>query len=79
VKKVIVVKKKLDSYSKQAHANKFYVGSPKALNNEWGHPTLEGAIAHAEKLVSEDETAHFVVQIVRIVRPRPIETTVEIV
>jgi hypothetical protein len=78
VKKVIVVKK-MDPYKKMAHRNKFYVGSPKALDNEWGHETLDGAVKHAELLVSQDERPHFVVQIVRIVRPRPIETTVEIV
>ena len=78
MKKVIVIKRKQDHYSKQARSNKFYVGSPKALNG-WGHTTLEAAVKHAEALVAEDENAHFVVQIVRIVRPRPIETTVEVV
>ncbi len=52
-------------------ANKFYVGSHRALDNRWGHKTLPAAIKHAEQLMDEQEQEFmFVVEIVRVVRRR---------
>jgi hypothetical protein len=61
-------------------ANRFYVGSPTALRNNWGHNNLEDAVAHAEQLINQagcGAEPKFIVQIVRIVRPQPVRTIVE--
>lgn len=58
--------------------NKFYVGSPRALDNNWGHPTLAKAIRHAEEVMEDqDMESTFIVQIIRVVRRKrmPAEVT----
>lgn len=58
--------------------NKFYVGSPRALDNNWGHPTLAKAVRHAEEVMEEQSLEEtFVVQIIRVVRRRKAPVEVE--
>lgn len=56
--------------------NKFYVGSPRAIDQNWGHRTLVKAVEHAGQLLDEQDMEEtFVVQIVRVVRRKraPVE------
>jgi hypothetical protein len=64
--------------TKMVKDNKFYVGSHSALERDWGHATLEAAVAHAEELLdaSPGREFTFVVQIVRIVKRRRVPVTV---
>lgn len=66
----------------QLKENKFYIGSNSIINRGtkgWGHPTVEEAVEHAQQLLSGQEAATecFIVEIVKVVRRKPINVTVE--
>jgi len=66
--------------------NKFYIGSDSVLDvkfrgqglnarTSWGHEELADAIAHAHKMLQEDQEkeAVFIVEIIRVVRRKVVE------
>jgi hypothetical protein len=57
--------------------NQFYVGSPKALFDNWGHENIEAATKHAREMIGKDGEPKFIVQIVRVVRPTAPPVSVE--
>lgn len=58
--------------------NKFYVGSKRALIDNWGHDTIAKAIEHGKGLLEEnDGEEQFIVKIVRVVRRKPQPVIVE--
>ena len=63
----------------QATNNKFYISSPSVFINNWGHPTLEEAIKHAQDMLQKRKDINDVaiVEVVRIVRRKPIEVDIE--
>jgi hypothetical protein len=53
----------------KVRANKFYIASPNVFRDNWGHPTMEGAIEHAQTVIDADRTtAIAIVQIIRVVK-----------
>lgn len=60
-------------------ANKFYIGSPSVLTNNWGHATLEEAIANATERIGKNQgnRSFFIVQIVKVVSAKKPEVDVE--
>ena len=78
VKPVKAIKGTKARFLEDVAKNKFYVGSPKALQNNWGHRTLAKAVEHAEQVLDEQDMEEtFVVQIVRVVRRRKAPVEVE--
>jgi hypothetical protein len=65
----------------QLAENKFYVGSPTVFINKWGHPTLDEAIKHAQDMFQKNKnlTEVSIVEIVRVVKRKPIEVDIETV
>lgn len=63
----------------QATNNKFYISSPTVFINNWGHPTLEETIKHAQDMLQKRKDINdiAIVEIVRIVRRKPIEVDIE--
>lgn len=64
--------------------NKFYVGSIKALRDNWGHATLADATKHATEMIQnrpnfgpETDEPKFIVKIVRVVRKKAAPVVVE--
>lgn len=64
---------------KALKANRFYVGSERALRTGWGKPTLAEAVEHAKQLQAETGDDQFVVQIVRVVKKKEQPVIVEAV
>jgi hypothetical protein len=61
---------------KKYEANKYYVGSNSIFARNWGHPTENKAIQHAQKLLETDGNDEiFIVKIVKVVRRKtaPVE------
>lgn len=71
--------KKVMYDSKTLKANRFYVGSDKALRTGWGKPTLAAAVEHAKQLLEDTGEDQFVVQIVRVVKKKVQPVVVEAV
>jgi hypothetical protein len=71
--------KKVMFDKKVIKANRFYVGSERALRTGWGKPTLAEAVEHAKKLQAETGEDQFVVQIVRVVKKKEQPVIVEAV
>ena len=65
--------------SKQAEPlKKFYVGiGPKRITRGWAKATLKEAVNHAVRLCEEDGEEHWVVRIVRVVKPKHAPVVVE--
>ncbi len=64
---------------KKLEDNKFYIGSTSIFNKGWGHPTEAEAVEHAQRMLSEQpETGEvFIVEIIKVVRRKPVEVDVE--
>lgn len=62
---------------KTLKANRFYVGSPRALRDGWGKPTLAEAVEHAKAQLESTGEDQFVVQIVRVVKKKEQPVVVE--
>ena len=66
----------MDKYKR----NKFYVGSETVFGRNWGHTTLNAAVEHARSIMDRDNRDEtFVVQIVRVIRKKPVKTPIEII
>lgn len=65
----------------QVVANKFYISSPNVFVNNWGHPTLDETVKHAQDMLQKrkDINEIAIVEIVRVVRRKPIEVDIETV
>lgn len=66
----------------QLEANKFYIGSNSIFsrgNKGWGHPTEAEAVEHAQRMLSENKEASevFIVEIIKVVRRKPIDVDIE--
>ena len=68
---------KIMNKDKKYEANKYYVGSNSVFNGRnWGHPTENLAIKHAQKLMEDnDQDEIFIVKIVKVIRRKvaPVE------
>ena len=64
---------------KKLEDNKFYIGSTSIFNKGWGHPTEVEAVEHAQRMLSEQpETGEvFIVEIIKVVRRKPIDVDIE--
>jgi hypothetical protein len=60
---------------------KFYVAADRVTSYgaDWCHPTLEGAIKHAEKLLEQEPgtKAKYIVKIIKVVKRRNMPVIVE--
>jgi hypothetical protein len=76
-----ITKEKVVYTKEQIEQNKFYIGSNTIFQKSggWGHPNVEDAVRHAQQMLQMDEskTEVFIVEIVRVVRRKPIEVDVE--
>lgn len=66
----------------QLEDNKFYIGSNSIFSRGgkgWGHPTEAEAVEHAQRMLSENEGASevFIVEIIKVVRRKPIDVDIE--
>jgi hypothetical protein len=65
----------------QIAQNKFYIGSNSIFSKSggWGHPTIEECTRHAQQMLQMNESLQevFVVEIVQVVRRKPLEVDVE--
>lgn len=79
--KKLVIKEKKVFTKEQLEKNKFYIGSNSIFTrgNGWGHSNIEAAIEHAQSMLSEKEgtDAVFIVQIVKVVKRKPINVIIE--
>lgn len=79
---VVIKVEKFPLLTKEAvECNKFYISSPTVFINNWGHPTLDETIKHAQDMLQKrkDVNEIAIVEIVRIVRRKPIEVDIETV
>ncbi len=65
----------------QLAENKFYIGSPTVFINQWGHSTLDEAVKHAQDMFQKNKnlTEVTIVEIIRVVKRKPIEVDIETV
>lgn len=63
----------------QLEANKFYVGSNSIFTRKWGHATEAEAVEHAQRMLSEDQSKSevFIVEIIKVVRRKPVDVDIE--
>lgn len=68
--------------NEQLKDNKFYIGSNSIFtrgSGGWGHKTLDEAVAHAQQMLTDKKEADtvFIVEIVKVVRRKPIDVNIE--
>ena len=66
----------------QLEDNKFYIGSNSIFQRGgkgWGHPTEAEAVEHAQRMLSEQPGTGevFIVEIIKVVRRKPIDVDIE--
>ena len=78
-----ITKEKFVFTKEQIAQNKFYIGSNTIFQKSggWGHPTVDDAVRHAQQMLQMDDSKGelFIVEIVRVVKRKPIDVDVETV
>lgn len=70
--------KKVEFSKEAVKKNRFYVGSKRAIEANWGHDTLAKAVEHGKaQLETSDGDEQFIVKIVRVIRRKPQPVVVE--